>query len=176
MSEKCCIVGRSQNRADYEKLRIDEGLTFRELSEIAKEEFKERISYSAFWKHFTQNHPIRFGKEDEKKQRLRDEIDETLDTISELKENVKILRSMTKTIVDKKPEDLEVDDIRAAQSLLSEIRQTLKTLTSLTNELHIGETSSKDEIEEFYSVLEKIDPEMQSEIVKVIEEDMENIE
>mgnify|MGYP000108346282 CR=1 FL=1 len=169
VDSNCCIVGRSENRKEYERLRLMENKSYKRLENISKSKYGEDISHQAFWKHFN-NHDLLYGDmSDEQKNELKDEIDDTIDTIKELKANVKILRRMVNSIIEKETEDLELNDMKAAKNLLTEIRQTLKTLQGMTNELQFGDEYSDDEIEDFYSALDALDPEYQKEIVEQIE-------
>lgn len=126
--EPRCKVCRSKNRAEYERLRLEEGFTYRKLAEVAKEK-GDNLCDVDFWRHFKKHvEPIIKIKIDSDRVAsifAQKKIEERRALDDELNNNLKILNDVVQTALTR---ELDSRSMIALRSLLSEIRLTRDTI------------------------------------------------
>lgn len=175
LTESRCKVCTSPNRRKYEELRLKEKKSLSDLEKVAHE-LGERVSKSMFSRHFNR-HVFEKLKElveldDERKQLLQEKIGESIDILSDLRRYSRVLGEAVKPYAEKK-ERLSPKELSALNLTIRNIRENLKLLLDLTNQLEIkGETEEvRKEKEELIRVVRKLDPETQRKLYDAMEEE-----
>jgi len=171
MLEPRCRVCMSKHRAYYERLKLEEKKTYKELSKLSAELESRPITEPSFCRHFKRHVEGVLERELEaRKDRLR-ELErrdrETLDIVEDLKRYLRILGNIVQSFLDKK-EKLSLKEVHALNAVIKNIRETSTTLANLTGRLRIS-TKSEDEIKLFKKAIDRISPQAAEEILRAMD-------
>jgi len=136
-----CKVCVSPHKVEYERLRLQEHLTYMELSRIAFTQHNEIISWEAFRRHFTK-HCLPFIEEAVKSSKFRDEVIK-----AQIKKDVLIAQQLTealeicrKKMLEKlKKDPMEESDEKLLLEYIEEARLIIEELLRWSKELKLKE-------------------------------------
>lgn len=171
-----CKVCQSPHRIEFERKRIEKDWTLEELSNYAKDEYDEKISINSFSGHFRKHMEERLKEKhkverQEKEMEAKKQLSETVDVIRELRGNVKMLKKILKSKLEGNTQDMEPSEINSIRSCLKEIRESLETMSGLTDDLQIRTSTTETDKEEFINRVKKLPVEDAEKILDIIEEE-----
>lgn len=172
--ESRCKTCNSQHRDEIEEKRLEENMSYSKISEWLEEEHHESITKQSLSNHFKKHvmEGIEQARKSEMKQReiAKNEVDETLNLIDELRGSIKILKNMLNNMMQKS-DDFGSKEMNSITKCLSEIRKTIKELNSLTGSLEIGDIREENKKEQFFDkVVSRLDSSVAQEVLKAWDE------
>lgn len=163
------------NRQKYEELRLKEKKSLSYLEKVAHD-LGERISPSMFSRHF-RGHVFEKLREQldldvERKQLLEEKVGEALDITLDLKRYLGVLDEAIKPYIEEK-EKLSPKELSVLNDTIRNIRETMKLLSDLTNQLNVrGETEDvKREKKALIKVVDKLSAQAAREVYDAMVEE-----
>jgi len=148
LCHKRCKVLLSPNKEFYDRMRLQEGKSYKELEKLALEK-GEKIHYLQFFKHYSRHvspaaELIReaIKRDDEW---ARKEVEEKLDLVKEIERNLQLCKMLAEHASKMK---IDAKNITAITRLMSEIRLTLQFVMTLREKLtgKIEKSASEEEL------------------------------